>query len=223
MSRRRHRRRGDDSDEDVDSQFLFESQESTRMSRQSSLRSHNSLKFLLQDSQESQQSQKSVGSQKTHLSIHSQESQNSVSGIPREFDYIYRSSQNDDHVLGLEADSPVSLSIGVVCVVEREESNNNPEIKPHTLQKTFYSYPKNCDEHIKKQIQDRIENDVADFKIQGYRVITYTFGLPFVVDEICNISRGYDGKTKMLRASRKNKDYSDEAGPAPKSVKKARK
>lgn len=220
MSRTRHRRRADSDVEFDEDEFLqFRSPESNPIvSKESSLRS---LRFIdSQDSlpgQESQQSRVSLRSDKSHISVHSEKSHISIrssqqsaqsaaqsaAGIPHEFDYLFRSSQNDDNVLALDADSPVTISIGVVCVVERQASDNNPEIKPHTLQKTFYSYPKNADAQVKKQIEERIENDVADFKLQGYHVTIYTFGLPFVVEEICNISRGYDGKTKMLRAARK--------------------
>jgi hypothetical protein len=229
----RHRRRTDDSDDEIDEeQFLqFRRQDSSQLSRQSSLRSSqksvNPFDLLqLPDSQqllESQESHISVKSDKTARSTTSRrsqriqaslESQDSARGIPREFDYRFRSSQNDEQVLGLDINSPVSLSIGVVCVVERGSSDNNAEIKAHTLQKTFYSYPKNAEEKVKKAIEDRIENDVADFKLQGYHVTTYMFGLPFHVEETCNISRGYDGKTKMLRASRKRNMRQDEAQEA---------
>ena len=199
------------------------------------------------DSQQSQASRKSMKSQKSQESVicleesqqskasrksmrpqESQESQQSVTGIPREFDYLYRASQNDDHVLALDVNSPVSLSIGVVCVAQRDACDNNPRIKAHTLQKTFYSYPKNSEEKIKKAIEDRIENDVANFKFQGYNVTTYTFGLPFEVEEITNISRGYDGKTKMLRAARNKKNQenvkqNDDTEDSKGKAKKARK
>lgn len=243
MSSTRHRRRPGDSDEEMDeAQFLqFRRQESSQMSRQSSLKSHNSQRFDLPESQESQHSQKShislqssLPSLRSHMSLRSHQSHGSAVGIPREYDYLFRSSQDDDQVPGLDVNSPVSLSIGVACVVERKASDNNPEIKAHTLPKTFYSYPKNCEEKIKKTIEDRIENDVANFKLQGYHVTTYTFGLPFAVEETCNISRGYDGKTKMLKASRKKQrgdedqgkddaNQDQQAGPSAPRAKRARK
>jgi hypothetical protein len=196
------------------------------MSRQSSVRSLRSQKsIILLDAEGSSQQPVFLGS------LQSQQSVGSAVGIPREFDYLFRPSQNDEQVIGLDVNSPVSLSIGVVCVAQREASDNNPEVKSHTLQKTFYSYPKNAEEKIKKAIEDRIENDVADFKLQGYIVTTYTFGLPFLVEEITNISRGYDGKTKMLRASKKKTAYvenekaagSSEDPPASKRAKRSRK
>jgi hypothetical protein len=178
--------------------------QNSQMSRQSSLRSFASQpSFVLLDSQESQGSQKSKRARESLPQ--SLASQQSAVGIPREFDYLFRSSQDDEHVLALDPNYAVSLSIGVVCVAYRQGSDNNPEIKPHTLQKTFYSYPKNSHQNIKKAIQERIDNDIADFKLQGYTVTTYTFGLPFAVEETSNISRGYDGKTKMLKAARKKK------------------
>jgi hypothetical protein len=202
----RHRRRPGDSDEDIDEeQFLqFRRQESSLMSRQSSVRSLRSQKSLiLLDSQESssQQAMSFTGLLGSFESQH--ESQASAAGIPREFDYLFRPSQNDEQVLALDVNSQISLSIGVVCVAQREASDNNLEIQSHALQKTFYSYPKNAEEKIKKTIENRIENDVADFKLQGYNVTTYTFGLPFSVEAVNNVTRGYDGKTKMLRASKK--------------------
>jgi hypothetical protein len=209
----RHKLRPGESDDDIDEeQFLqFRRQESSQLSRQSSLRSRSSLRsLLLLDSQKSQESQKSdKANGGFYQSLESQESHGSAIGIPREFDYLFRSSQNDEDVIGLNVNSPISLSIGVVCVAQRTASDNNVEIKAHTLQKTFYSYPKNAEEKTKKTIEDRIENDVADFKLQGYNVTTFTFGLPFVVEEISNISRGYDGKTKMLRAARRKRAQTD--------------
>lgn len=190
----RHGYRPGDSDEDIDvEQFLQprRQESSSQMSRQTSTRSLRSQKsVIVLDSQEVQESQASMVS---------------AAGIAREFDYLYRSSQNDEQVLGLDVNSPVSLSIGVVCMAQRDGSDNNPEVKAHTLPKTFYSYPKNAEEKIKKSIEDRIENDIADFKLQGYTVTTYTFGLPFLVEAVTNITRGYDGKTKMLRAWKKKR------------------
>lgn len=209
----RHGRRPGDSDEDIDEEQFLQPrrQESSQMSRQTSARSLRSQKsVIVLDSQEVQESQASQAMSFTGLlgsldSHHSQASMVSAPGIPREFDYLYRSSQNDEQVLGLDVNSPISLSIGVVCMVQRDASDNNPEVKAHTLQKTFYSYPKNAEEKIKKSIEDRIENDIADFKLQGYTVTTYTFGLPFLVEAVTNITRGYDGKTKMLRAWKKKR------------------
>jgi hypothetical protein len=262
----RHRRHNSDDDIDEDEFLQFRREDSSQLSRQSSLKSRISQRSLLPDSQQSddfeqlenllrplaqqsQESQESVKSAKSvrsersersersarsarsakcrsfQASLESQESQASATGIAREFDYLFRASQNDEQVLGLDTDSPVSLSIGVVCVADRQESNNNPEIKAHTLQKTFYSYPKNAEDRIKKVIEDRIENDVADFKLQGYNVTTYTFGLPFAVEEVTNISRGYDGKTRMLRAAKKKSvvKQEEEEGVASTSSKRARK
>jgi hypothetical protein len=221
----RHRRRPGDSDEDIDEeQFLQpKRQESSLMSRQSSVRSLRSQKSVILLESQGMSSQQSMSFTGLLGSLESQQSQTSAAGISREYDYLFRSSQNDEQVIGLDVNSPVSLSIGVVCVAERQASDNNMEILSHVLQKTFYSYPKNAEEQIKRTIENRIENDVANFKLQGYNVTTYTFGLPFSVEAVNGITRGYDGKTKMLRASkRKNavESRDDEPGCSSKRTRK---
>jgi len=224
----RHRRRTDDSDEEIDEEQFLQPrrEESSQMSRQSSLKSRS-----LQNSQESQesvfcyeesqQSHTSRKSRRHHNESHGSlgsvelvESQESViitgeSQLPNPYKYLFRPKQ-EDNVFVLDHNSPVARSIGVVCVVQRPASDNNAMIKAHTLQKSFYSFPKNSEEKIKKAIDDRIDNDVANFKLQGYQIDAYTFGLPFDVEEICNISLGYDGKTKSLKASRNKRKQDDE-------------
>lgn len=103
----------------------------------------------------------------------------------------------------LSVDSEVALSIGIVCVMRRPSSNRKQKvIKKFALQKTFYAYPKNATTEQKNRIETRIQDDIGDFALQGYEVETYKFGLPFEVEEICCVSRGYNLLPKILKAPR---------------------
>jgi hypothetical protein len=136
----------------------------------------------------------------------SQISQQSSTGLSQDFNFLFSSQQDDNIVHGLPIDSELSLSIGVVCTAERKTTHKKQkEQKQHALQKTFYAYQKGCDDATKHLIQEKIDEDIADFKLQNYTVNTYTFGLPFFVDATCNISRGYNGKPKMLKADTKKR------------------
>jgi len=103
----------------------------------------------------------------------------------------------------LSVDSQNTLSIGTVCVMQRSSSNKKQKvIKKFAMQKTFYAYPKNATTEQKNKVETRIQNDVADFILQGYEVHTHKFGLPFEVEEICCVSRGYNLLPKILKAAR---------------------
>ena len=100
-------------------------------------------------------------------------------------------------------ESSADLSIGTVCVIYRPSSNRKQKvIKKFALQKTFYAYPRNSTTEQKNKIETRIQNDMADFVLQGYEIQTHTFDLPFEVEEICCVSRGYNLLPKILKAPR---------------------
>lgn len=130
------------------------------------------------------------------------ESQVSHSGFSQDFfDMLNLSAADDNSVSTLATSSEIASSIGVVCVVSRPTNNKKQkDIKKFALQKTFYAYPKNCDTSVKDKIEERIKNDIADFKFQKYNVETYRFGLPFEVEEVCCVSRGYNLLPKILKA-----------------------
>lgn len=139
--------------------------------------------------QESQESQKS------------ERSQQSETGVSQDFFDVL--NMNDDDVPGLSSQSEAALSVGFVCVVSRPTTNKKQkDIKKFALQKTFYAFPKNCSQEIKNKMQERIENDIADFRIQQYDVSIHRFGLPFEVEEVCCVSRGYTLLPKILKAPR---------------------
>ena len=119
----------------------------------------------------------------------------------QDFDFLFSHEQDDSKVLGLPIDSSLALSIGVVCVAERGISHQwLKKESAHALPKTFYAYPKTARKTTKQLIQACIDTDTANFKLQNYTVKTYTLGLPFEVQEITNISPGYNGKPKMMKA-----------------------
>ncbi len=100
-------------------------------------------------------------------------------------------------------ESSADFSIGTVCVIYRPSSNRKQKvIKKFALQKTFYAYPRNATTEQKNKIETRIQNDMADFVLQGYEIQTHTFDLPFEVEEICCVSRGYNLLPKILKAPR---------------------
>jgi hypothetical protein len=104
--------------------------------------------------------------------------------------------------LALPENSELAQSIGVVCTLSRRSTNKRQkDIKPFALQKTFYAFPKSITEEQKEKIKARIEKDVADFKFQKYKVEIHRFGLPFVIDEICCVSEGYNLTPKILKAA----------------------
>ena len=118
-------------------------------------------------------------------------------------------------MIGLSANSPIALSIGIVSVMKRPSTHKKQKnIKPFALQKSFYAYPKNVDQQTMEKINTRVQNDIADFKLQGYDVTTHTFGLPFEVEEVCCVSRGYNLLPKILKApkivGKKRKTTSDD-------------
>jgi len=104
--------------------------------------------------------------------------------------------------IALPENSEIAQSIGVVCTLSRPSTNKRQkDIKPFALQKTFYAFPKSITEEQKEKMKARIEKDVADFKFQKYKVEIHRFGLPFVVDEICCVSEGYNLTPKILKAA----------------------
>jgi len=153
-------------------------------------------------------------------SYESQKSQQSSTGISQEFDFLFSSQQDDANIPGIPLDSNLCLSIGVVAVAEREITHKKLKKEdPHALQKTFYAYPKFANQETKNLIAAAIESDIANFEVQQYTVKKYTFGLPFPVQAICNITTGYNGKPKMLKADTNKrgraaaeKDKSDDEG-----------
>lgn len=115
----------------------------------------------------------------------------------------------------LSTDSPTAFSIGIVTIVRRPSTNRKQKpIKWFALQKSFYAYPRDISDATMEKLNTRIENDIADFKLQGYEVETHTFGLPFKVEEICCVSRGYNLLPKILKApkivGKKRKTISDD-------------
>lgn len=157
---------------------------------------------VILESQESEGSLASVGVLR----------QQSSTGLSQDFNFLFSASQDDMMVPGLAVDSELSKSIGVVCLASRDTTHKKQKaIKPHAIQKTFYAYPKNCEES-KRLIQEQIEEDMADFKVQNYTVQAYTFGLPFEVEATCNITRGYKNTPKIFKAEtnkRKSSEKSD--------------
>jgi hypothetical protein len=129
--------------------------------------------------------------------------------------------------IALPENSELAQSIGVVCTLSRPSTNKRQkDIKPFALQKTFYAFPKIITEEQKEKIKARIEKDVVDFKFQKYKVEIHRFGLPFVVDEICCVSEGYNLTPKILKAAlppasdkkrkkraRKNESEDEESDP----------
>lgn len=157
---------------------------------------------IILESQESEGSLGSVGVLR----------QQSSTGLSQDFNFLFSASQDDMRVPGLAVDSELSKSIGVVCLASRETTHKKQKaIKPHAIQKTFYAYAKNCEES-KRLINEQIEEDMADFKVQNYTVEIYTFGLPFEVEATCNITRGYKNTPKIFKAEtnkRKSSEKSD--------------
>jgi hypothetical protein len=129
----------------------------------------------------------------------SQESQKSGTGMSQDFFAVLKLEGDD--VSCLSPSSAVAQSIGVVCMASRPSTNKKQkDIKKFALQKTFYAFPKDCKPDIKNKIQERIDNDIADFRFQKYDVSIHRFGLPFEVEEVCCVSRGYSLLPKILKA-----------------------
>lgn len=106
-----------------------------------------------------------------------------------------------DDISALPDDSVAALSVGIVAVMSRPSTNKRQkEIKPFALQKCFYACPKHMSDEQKEKVKARIEKDITDFKYQKYKVEIHRFGLPFVVEEICCISTGYNLVPKILKA-----------------------
>ena len=129
------------------------------------------------------------------------QSQRSATGMSQ--DFFSALNMNDDNLPEISSQSDAALSVGIVCVMDRPTTNKKQkDIKKFALQKTFYAFPKDCNPEIKAKIQQRIENDIADFKLQKYNVSIHRFGLPFDVEEVCCVSGGYNLVPKILRAPR---------------------
>jgi hypothetical protein len=108
--------------------------------------------------------------------------------------------------IGIPIDSNLAKSIGVVAVVNRNvEHKKQKKVEPYALQRTFYAYPKDANEEMIRRVRDKMEEELADFRLQNYTVEIYKFGLPFVVEKVGNISSGYTGKPKMLKAETKKR------------------
>jgi hypothetical protein len=141
----------------------------------------------------------------------SKESAQSATGLSQDFQFMFTESTDAIPTVGIPIDSNLAKSIGVVAVVNRNVVHKKQKkVEPYALQRTFYAYPKNADEEIIRKIRDRIEEELADFRLQNYTVEIYKFGLPFEVEKV-----GYTGKPKMLKADtkkRKAREDTDEEG-----------
>lgn len=93
-----------------------------------------------------------------------------------------------------------SLSYGTVCVVHRDAHRKMKIVKPFAVQNTFYAFPKDADEEMKAKINTKIEAVVQNFTLQNYDTKVVRFGLPFAVEEVCNISAGYNMTPKRMVA-----------------------
>ena len=146
----------------------------------------------------------------------SKESAQSATGLSQDFQFMFTESTDAIPTVGIPIDSNLAKSIGVVAVVNRNVVHKKQKkVEPYALQRTFYAYPKNSDEEIIRKIRDRIEEELADFRLQNYTVEIYKFGLPFEVEKVGYISSGYTGKPKMLKADtkkRKAREDTDEEG-----------
>lgn len=146
----------------------------------------------------------------------SKESAQSATGLSQDFEFMFTESTDAIPTVGIPIDSNLTKSIGVVAVVNRNVVHKKQKkVEPYALQRTFYAYPKNSDEEIIRKIRDRIDEELADFRLQNYTVEVYKFGLPFEVEKVGYISSGYTGKPKMLKADtkkRKAREDTDEEG-----------
>lgn len=134
------------------------------------------------------------------LKSDSQNSHFSPSGVSQDFFEALNFTDNDI-ISSIPEGSDLAQSIGIVPVLCRPSTNKRQkEIKPFALQKCFYACPKNMSEEQKNKVKERIDKDIMDFKFQKYNVELHRFGLPFVVEEICCVSAGYNLVPKILKA-----------------------
>lgn len=128
------------------------------------------------------------------------DSQNSYSSMANHLFNALDFDANDD-IAALPEDSVAALSVGIVAVMSRPSTNTRQkDIKPFALQKCFYACPKHMSDEQKEKVKARIQKDITDFNYQKYKVDIHRFGLPFVVEEICCISAGYNLVPKILKA-----------------------
>lgn len=141
----------------------------------------------------------------------SQVSTQSATGLSQDFAFMFSESTDAVATAGLPIDSSLTQSIGVVAVVKRDVVHKKQKkVDPYALQRTFYAYPKDANEEMIRSIRDKMDEELADFRLQNYTVDTYKFGLPFAVEKVGRISAGYTGKPKMLKADTKKRKLHEE-------------
>jgi hypothetical protein len=97
----------------------------------------------------------------------------------------------------IAADTVMLPAEGVVLLVSRAGKN---KIKPHALQTSFFAYPQDASDEDRKAVDDKVDAIASTFRANKYEVVKHTFDLPFKVDAICKVSKGYSTTVKALKA-----------------------
>lgn len=180
--------------------FKFWTVEATGMSQEKRLQRRGSAALGASQSSSSDNDSQQAGAPYKSDSQSQSQSHFSPSGVSQDFFEALNFEENEQ-IPALSEDSVAALSVGIVPVLSRPSTNKRQkEIKPFALQKCFYACPKNMSEEQKDKIKEKIDKDIVDFKFQKYKVELHRFGLPFVVEEICCISAGYNLVPKILKA-----------------------
>jgi hypothetical protein len=136
----------------------------------------------------------------------SQEACASATGLSQDFEFLFNERTDDKETIGIPIDTSLAQSIGVVAVVKRDDVHKKQKkVESYALWRTFYAYPKDASDEMIASIREKMEEELADFRLQNYTVETYKFGLPFAVGKVGRISTGYTGKPKMLKADTKKR------------------
>ena len=119
---------------------------------------------------------------------------------------------------------------GIVCVVSRTSANGKILIKSHAVQTSFFALPLNPTKADLKKVDEKVKDIAASYEANKYKVDRYDFNLPFEVEAICRVTKGYTPTAKPLKAEdvkKKRKiadadeDADEDADKAPKSKKRA--
>lgn len=116
----------------------------------------------------------------------------------------------DDIELGTEEEkepeNPKTESIidsdkskGVVCVVSRLSAKGKTVIKRHAVQTSFFAIPAKASKEDKRKVDEKIKTIIGTYEANKYIVETHRFELPFAVDAICKVTKGYTASAKPLK------------------------
>lgn len=89
---------------------------------------------------------------------------------------------------------------GVVVVVSRVSASGKITIKPHAVQTSFFALPLKPSKEDIKAVDEKVKDIMASYEANKYRVERHDFNLPFEVEAICRVTKGYTPTAKPMKA-----------------------